>query len=65
MSEFSDFEENLLQITSANYIMLCRIYDMLAIIAPEDKSIALRQMHEQGQTFAPAPYLVESDNDEN
>jgi hypothetical protein len=61
MSEITEFEDNLLQIQSANYIMLCRIYDMLAIIAPEDKSIALRQMHERGETFAPAPYLVEDD----
>lgn len=64
MSELTEFEDNLLQIHSANYIMLCRIYDMLAIMAPEDKSIALRKMHEQGQTFAPAPYLVESEDNE-
>lgn len=60
----TEYEENMLQITSANYIMLCRIYDMLAILAPEDKAIALRQMHEQGKSFAPAPYLVEEEQNE-
>lgn len=64
MSEMTEFEENMLQITSANYIMLCRIYDMLAILAPEDKAIALRKMHEEGKSFAPAPYLLDSDENE-
>lgn len=62
----TEYEENMLQIASAQYIQLCRIYDFLTVIA--DKlgvdSIALQDMHTAGQTFAPAPYLND-DSDEN
>lgn len=62
----TEFEENMLQITSANYIQLCRIYDFLSVIA--DKlgidAVSLKNLHENGETFSPAPYLnAEEDNE--
>lgn len=60
----TEFEENILQIMSAQYIQLCRIYDMLAIIADEKKAVDLREMHEAGQTLSPAPYLAEDEEED-
>lgn len=62
-NELTPFEENLLQIASAQYIQLCRIYDMLAIIADEKKALDLRELHEQGRSLSPAPYLVDDDEE--
>lgn len=63
--QFSEYEEAHLQIASAQYIQLCRIYDYLTVIA--DKlgidSLEMRQLHEEGTTFSPAPYLKEEEND--
>ena len=62
----TEFEQNALQLLSAQYIQLCRVYDFLSVIA--DKlgidAVALKDLHEQGETFSPAPYLSESDEDE-
>lgn len=61
----TEYEENMLQISSAQYIQLCRIYDFVTVIA--DKlgidAVALKDMHENGHTFAPAPYLQEENSD--
>ena len=63
----TEFEENMLQIASAHYIQLCRIYDFLTVIA--DKmgvdAVALKNMHENGETFSPAPYLSDGGDDED
>ena len=56
-----EYMENMLQLSSANYIQLCRIYDALCLLLPEDKALNLREYHEQGKTFAPPPYLEDSD----
>ena len=64
----TEYEENMLQIASAQYIQLCRIYDYLTVIAEKlgIDSISLRDLHEQGKTFAPDPLLVEEEeNDQN
>jgi hypothetical protein len=60
----TEFEDNVLQLMSAQYIQLCRIYDMLAIVADETKASDLRALHEIGQTLSPAPYLAEEDDEE-
>lgn len=62
-NDLTPFEENMLQIASAQYIQLCRIYDMLALLLDEDKALSLREMHELGKTFAPAPYLAEDEDE--
>lgn len=63
----TEYEQNMLQIASANYIQLCRIYDFLSVIA--DKlgvdAISLKDMHEKGETFSPAPYLNGGDDDDS
>lgn len=59
----TEYEQHMLQISSAQYIQLCRIYDFLSVIA--DKlgvdAVALKNMHEAGETFSPAPYLNEGE----
>lgn len=59
----TEYEQHMLQIASAQYIQLCRIYDFLSVIA--DKlgvdAVALKNMHEAGETFSPAPYLNEGE----
>lgn len=60
--------EQFMQIASAQYIQLCRIYDYLSVIS--DKlgidALAIKDMHEEGKTFSPYPALIdESDIDEN
>lgn len=61
----NEFEQNMLQIASAQYIQMCRIYDFLSVIA--DKmgidAVALKNMHEAGETFSPAPYLSEGEDE--
>ena len=61
--EFTEFEENMMQIASAQYIQLCRIYDFLSVIA--DKlgvdAIEQSQLHAEGRTLSPAPYLAEEE----
>ena len=63
----TEFEENMLQIASAQYIQLCRIYDFLTVIA--DKlgidAVKIKDMHENGETFSPAPYLSDGTDDES
>ena len=63
MSEFTEFEETMLQLTSAQYIQMTRIYDYLCVIA--DKlgidALAIKEIHENGGTFSPAPYLKEEE----
>lgn len=63
----TEYEENILQLLSAQYIQLCRIYDYLTVIADklDIDSISLRDLHEQGKTFAPAPYLEDNDEENN
>lgn len=55
-----------MELQSANYIQLCRIYDFMTVIA--DKlgidAIAIKNMHTEGGTFSPFPALVENDTDE-
>lgn len=67
MSNFTEYEENMLQIASAQYIQMCRIYDFLSVIA--DKlgidAVAIKDMHEKGETFSPAPYLNDGGEDES
>lgn len=59
----TEYEQHMLQIASAQYIQLCRIYDFLSVIA--DKlgvdAVSLKNMHEAGETFSPAPYLSEGE----
>ena len=61
----TEYEDNMLQLASAQYIQLCRIYDQLTVIG--DKlgidTISLRDLHEQGKTFSPAPYLEDNEED--
>ena len=61
----TEFEQNMLQLMSAQYIQMCRVYDFLSVIA--DKlgidAIAIKDMHENGETFSPAPYLSEGDEE--
>jgi hypothetical protein len=54
------------ELTSANYIQLCRIYDALMIIGDKlgADTIALKEMHEQGRTFSPYPSLIDDSEDE-
>ena len=58
-----EYQENILQLLSAQYIQLCRIYDYLTVMADklDIDSIALRDMHDNGATFAPPPYLKEDE----
>lgn len=55
--------EQYMQLQSAQYIQLCRIYDFMTVIA--DKlgidAIAIKNMHTEGGTFSPYPALVEED----
>lgn len=59
----TEYEQHMLQIASAHYIQLCRIYDFMSVIA--DKlgidAVAIKDMHEAGETFSPAPYLNEGE----
>lgn len=54
------FEQHM-QLASAQYIQLCRIYDYLSVIS--DKlgidAIAIKDMHVEGRTFSPYPALVD------
>lgn len=63
----TEYEQNMLQIASAQYIQLCRIYDFLTVIADKlgADAVGLKDMHEKGETFSPAPYLNPGDDDEN
>lgn len=56
--------EILQELTSANYIQLCRIYDALLIVGDKlgADTIALKEMHTEGKTFAPYPSLVDDEN---
>lgn len=65
MSE-EEFRENLLQLVSAQYVQLARIYDFLIVIA--DKvgvdSVALTEEHLQGKLIGPEPFLDLEEKDE-
>lgn len=53
------------EITSALYIQMCRIYDVLCIIAAKDSPeeiVNLNNLHKEGRTFCPAPLLIEDDD---
>lgn len=56
------FEQHM-QLNSAIYIQLCRIYDLLVVSG--DKlgvdTIALKEMHTLGKTFSPYPLLVDDE----
>jgi hypothetical protein len=57
--------EQFMQIASAQYIQLCRIYDFLTVIS--DKlgidAIAIKDMHVEGKTFSPYPALIDESED--
>ena len=57
--------DQMMQLNSAMYIQLCRIYDLLVVSG--DKlgvdTIAIKEMHELGKTFSPYPLLVEDDEE--
>lgn len=59
--------ESMMELNSAIYIQLCRIYDILLVTADKQgvDSVAIKDMHVQGKTFAPFPALIEDDNEEN
>ena len=59
-----EYQENMLQLASAQYIQLCRIYDMLTLLVPEDKSVKLMDFHIEGKTLSPAPFLVDDEDAE-
>ena len=63
MPEMTEFESLTMQVLSAQYIQLVRIYDFLTVMA--DKmgldAIKLKEMHENGETFCPPPYLKEEE----
>jgi hypothetical protein len=64
-SAFSNEQFEVIQeLLSAIYIQTARNYDMLALIAPSNKAIALSELHEQGKILAPAPIWVIEENDE-
>jgi hypothetical protein len=62
-NNFSEFEENMMQIASAQYIQLCRIYDFISVIADKvgGNAVELSQLHAEGRTLSPAPYLTEEE----
>jgi len=57
--------DQMMQLNSAMYIQLCRIYDLLVVSG--DKlgvdTIAIKDMHVLGKTFSPYPLLVEDDEE--
>jgi hypothetical protein len=55
--------QQLMELTSATYIQLCRIYDLLLVSGDKQgiDTIAIKEMHELGKTFSPYPSLVEDD----
>ena len=57
--------QQLMELTSATYIQLCRIYDILIVSADKQgvDTIAIKEMHELGKTFSPYPALVEDDEE--
>lgn len=58
--------EQYMQLNSAIYIQLCRIYDILLLSGDKQgiDTVALKEMHELGKTFSPYPALVESEEDD-
>ena len=65
MPDVSDINDNLGAVT---YIMLGRIYDMLALIADSmgkgEDALQLIQLHSQGQLMCPPPSLMLEDEDD-
>lgn len=64
--EILNMDENL---GALLYIMLGRVYDMLAIIADSqgkgDDAAKLIKLHQDGQLMCPPPALAFDDNEEN
>jgi hypothetical protein len=57
--------EQLMQLQSAAYIQLCRIYDLMLVSGDKQgvDTIAIKEMHKVGKTFSPYPVLVEDDEE--
>jgi 4-hydroxy-3-methylbut-2-enyl diphosphate reductase IspH len=55
------------ELMSAQYIQLCRLYDVMLIIGDKlgANTVDLKEMHEQGRTFSPYPSLIDDSEDEN
>lgn len=55
--------DQMMQLNSAIYIQLCRIYDLFVVSG--DKlgidTIAIKEMHTLGKTFSPYPLLVDDE----
>ena len=53
--------DQFMQVASAQYIQLCRIYDFLTVIADklDIDAIAIKDMHTEGRTFSPFPALLD------
>lgn len=52
------------ELLSLIYIQNARMYDMLTLIAPQDKAIALSELHEQGKVIGPDPILIPDEDSE-
>ena len=54
---------SLMQLNSAIYIQICRVYDVLCLIADKNGAdvVELRKMHIDGKSFAPEPYIAEEE----
>ena len=54
------------ELMSAQYIQLCRLYDVMLIIGDKlgANTVDLKEMHEQGRTFSPYPALIDDSEDE-
>ena len=59
--------ESIMQLNSALYIQICRVYDVLCLIADKNGAdiVELRNMHSAGKSFAPEPYLIDENDDSN
>jgi hypothetical protein len=57
--------DQLMQLNSAMYIQLCRIYDLMLVSGDKQgvDTIAIKEMHTLGKTFSPYPVLVEDDEE--
>lgn len=55
----------MMELNSAIYIQLCRIYDILLVTSDKQgvDSIAIKEMHSEGRTFAPFPALIEDEDE--
>jgi hypothetical protein len=55
-----------MELNSAIYIQLCRIYDILLVTSDKQgvDSIAIKEMHTEGRTFSPYPALIENESED-